>query len=240
MKTLLRDGWRIALHAGAPFLAAIAVSTAMAQSDRPWIDPPERPAPNGHAASAPNPSTVEQKPSSPPTASQAPSTPKVEEAPSASGDTPDRKDAGVSPGPEHAAQRLASDYLRFWSASNEVTLATTPQFYAPRVEFHGELMSAEMIVNEKLRFVRRWPVRSYAPRPGTMETTCSPTGICAVRTVFDFRAFNPRRGRLSTGAATLELMISVAGHRPTIIAETSRIIQRGRVRAAGSLIDGSD
>ncbi|HKG86079.1 MAG TPA: hypothetical protein VKB16_23495 [Beijerinckiaceae bacterium] len=138
---------------------------------------------------------------------------------------PARKEAAT------AAETLAGAYLDYWSAPNAVTLDATPDFYAPRVEFHGRLLSARALFEEKKRFVRRWPERQYTPRPDTLRTACDPgTGICVVKTVFDFIAANPARRRRSEGTGTLELVVSVAGQQPVIIAETSRILRRGEGR----------
>ena len=134
-----------------------------------------------------------------------------------------------APEAERAARRLAIDYLDFWSGPNAVTLDATPDFYGSRVEFHGRVLSARALFEEKRRFVQRWPVRSYTPRLGTMAVQCETAAqICTVRTAFDFAAENPDRGRRSSGTANLELGISVAGPRPVIVAETSRVVRNGR------------
>jgi hypothetical protein len=56
--------------------------------------------------------------------------------------------------------------------------------------------------------------------------------------VFDFIAANPARRRRSEGTGTLELVVSVAGQQPVIIAETSRILRRGE--ATGRDAAGDD
>jgi hypothetical protein len=58
-----------------------------------------------------------------------------------------------------AAEKLTDAYLSYWSARNAVTLDAMPDFYAPRVLFHGRQISARALFEEKRRFVRRWPVR---------------------------------------------------------------------------------
>jgi hypothetical protein len=120
-----------------------------------------------------------------------------------------------------------------------VTLDTMPDFYASRVEFHGRPMSARALFEEKRRFVRRWPVRAYTPRLGSMQVECEPAPeTCTVRTVFDFTAISPERGRRSDGVARLELELSFAGGRPAIVAETSRVLSRGgRARVSAAFED---
>ena len=97
-------------------------------------------------------------------------------------------------------------------------------------------MSARALFEEKQRFVRRWPVRAYTPRPGTLQVECEPAPeTCTVRMVFDFTAISPERGRKSEGVGRLELEVSFSGERPLIVAETSKVIARGgraRVNAA--------
>ena len=131
------------------------------------------------------------------------------------------------------AAQLVVDYLNYWSAPNALTLDATPDFYAIRVLFHGRVMSARALMDEKRRFLQRWPDRTYVPRLGTMRTTCNPAAeVCTVRTTFDFTAVNPALGARSEGRAALELGVSVAGQRPVIVFETSRVLHRERVRQA--------
>jgi hypothetical protein len=91
-------------------------------------------------------------------------------------------------------------------------------------------MSARALLEEKRRFVQRWPERRYRPRPETMGVACGPGGeTCTVRSVFDFTAVHPVRGRRSQGVATLELVVSFRGEeRPVITAENSLVHGRSR------------
>src|SRR5215212_1392856 len=73
-----------------------------------------------------------------------------------------------------AARQLAIDYLGYWSSPNAVAVGSTPDFYGPRVLFHGRSISARALADEKRRFVQRWPQRYYTPRLDTMRTSCDP------------------------------------------------------------------
>jgi hypothetical protein len=110
-----------------------------------------------------------------------------------------------------------------------------PEFYGSRVEFHGRLVSARSVFEEKRRFVRRWPERQYSPRRDTMRVSCAPAGeVCTVRTQFDFVAANPQRGQRSSGTGQLELVVALAGSTPVIVSETSQVMKRGRLVPAES------
>ena len=140
--------------------------------------------------------------------------------------------------PAGAAQQLAIDYLGYWSAPNAIALGATPDFYAPKVLFHGRVMSARALAEEKRRFIQRWPQRYYTPRLGTLRTTCDPgREVCTVRTLFDFTALNPAQGAQSRGTANLELGVSFASGRPVIVFETSHVIRRGRSARSAFLDD---
>jgi hypothetical protein len=142
--------------------------------------------------------------------------------------------------PAAAAQRLAVDYLNYWSAPNVLTLDATPHFFAPKVLFHGRPMSARALAREKRRFTQRWPHRNYVPRLGTMQTTCKASGkACTVRTAFDFTAASPTRGSQSEGRAVLELGMNFVEGRPVIVSETSRVIRRQGVRRIAERADAT-
>ncbi len=129
-----------------------------------------------------------------------------------------------------ASQRLARDYLASISGSNGATLADAPGFYGNQVVFHGRTMSVASLMSEKRRFVQRWPERRYRPRPDSLRTACSAgLALCQVRATVDFSAFSPARGARSQGTVDLELAISLAGARPVIVSENSRVVRREAV-----------
>jgi len=188
----------------AALLGVLVAAPALGQAERSWVEPP---------ASAEG-------------AAEAPAdAPENEEADVETGGTL------IQPSREQAARQLAVDYLTLWSAPNELTLKVMPLFYGERVDFHGRSMSTKAVMAEKRRFVRRWPVRSYTARIDTLRSSCAPAAqICTVKGQFDFTAISPERGRRSQGAADLALQVSFAGERPRILAETTRIVTRGRTR----------
>lgn len=125
------------------------------------------------------------------------------------------------------AQALARDYLDSVSAPGPAMLAATPRFYGERVLFHGRSMTLAALTAEKRRFVQRWPERRYEPRSDSIRTACSPTqALCRVEALFDFRAENPAKGLRSQGVSSVTFEISLAGPRPVIVSETSRVLRR--------------
>ena len=181
------------------------VST-VAQAEPAWVDPPSDLA---------DISTAE------PSASPASARPPVEEAWSSDQSTLRAQDA----------QALAVDYLDLWSAPNQLTLAAASSFYGPTVMFHGRERTLSSVLTEKRRFTERWPQRSYRYRPETTMVACESDGSrCTVWAIFDFSAAGSGQGRRSRGIGEHELVVSLSGGKPVIVAETSRVLQRGALK----------
>jgi hypothetical protein len=211
-----------------------------AQPDR--ATPPPASQPPIRSAEPPTPAAP--PPAGQPAVRSAEPQPPATPAPRQRAERPPGSEDGARPGPEllaareEAARDLVSDYLDLWSAPNPLTLAASTEFYAPHVIFHGRAMSARALLEEKRRFVQRWPERRYRPRRETMGVACGPGGeTCTVRSVFDFTAVHPERGRRSQGVATLELVVSFReDERPVITAENSMV--HGRSRGVAGLVAG--
>ena len=78
-------------------------------------------------------------------------------------------------------------YLEHWSNANTVTWEDVASFYEPMVSFYGKSASIGDLVQEKRRFVERWPVRDYAAIPGRMIVGCREDGgECKVDAKFSF------------------------------------------------------
>lgn len=127
-----------------------------------------------------------------------------------------------------SAEDTAFAYLEAWSTSGGAAAEDVRDFYGPRVSFYGRFIDRSGLYAEKRRFARRWPVRRYEHRPGTMTVSCAvETKACLVRSVIDWRAAAPERGAVSRGASRFELGIGFAGPKPVVLFERGRVIGRG-------------
>ena len=100
------------------------------------------------------------------------------------------------------AQDTAYAYLQAWSAGGDAVPFDVRDFYGPRVSFFGRTVDRSGLYAEKRRFARRWPVRRYEHRPGTMTVSCTAESqACLVRSVGDWTAAPPARAPPPRGAA---------------------------------------
>jgi len=142
------------------------------------------------------------------------------------------------PGPSLEAMRAQSEaiaytYLRRWSSGNAQALADVRALYGPRVSFHGAFVDQHNLFDQKRRFGRRWPLRHYEHRPGTMRVTCEAAReACLVRSIIDWQAASPARHAFSRGSSTFELGIGFSGPKPVVLFERGHVINHGRQHAA--------
>lgn len=124
------------------------------------------------------------------------------------------------------AKNVLSNYLAAWSSYSSATVHSVSSFYGSRVWFHGKNVSIHDLIEEKRRFLQRWPVREYRARPTSVVVQCD--GVkdsCKVASLLEYRAENPTRKRRATGVANLELQVSFSTGRPEIVEENSSPVQ---------------
>jgi hypothetical protein len=127
-----------------------------------------------------------------------------------------------------ASSDLTTSYLQVWSTAQAASPAYVARIYAPRIRFYGRMVDRNGLVQEKRRFVRRWPVRHYALRPGTVRVTCDERSrLCLVASIFDWRAENPARRRTSRGSSSLEQRLDFSADQPAVVHESGRVLTRG-------------
>ena len=125
------------------------------------------------------------------------------------------------------SETLARSYLRLWSTSDKGALSDVPERYGPRVAFYGRVVTRAELAAEKRRFLRRWPIRRYTIRPGTMKTDCDAASrACQLRSIIDWAVKSPARRKTAHGSSQFDLGIDFAGAQPVVRGENGRVIAR--------------
>jgi hypothetical protein len=131
----------------------------------------------------------------------------------------------------HRSADLTRTYLHTWSTDAEAAIADVRRLYASRVNFYGRYLTREGLLREKVKFIRRWPIRHYSVRPGTMRVACeAQRQRCVVRSIIDWRAESSARRALSRGSSTFEQGVDFAASRPLVFRESGGVIQQRRPR----------
>jgi hypothetical protein len=130
------------------------------------------------------------------------------------------------------AVEVAYRYLATWS-SGPAAQGRMPFVYGDTVQSFGRVSSPDALSDERQSVGRRWPVRSFTHRPGTLRVSCNvPALKCAVRSTVDYRVSDPASHLSERGSARFDLGVGFDGPRPRILYEDGGLGSIGR-RAVG-------
>ena len=122
-------------------------------------------------------------------------------------------------------------HLATWS-SRPLVQGRMPVDYGDTVTSFGRVYSRDALSEERLATGRRWPVRSYTLRPGTLRVSCNvPAFKCAVRSTVDYRLSDPVRHVSERGSARFDLGVCFSGPQPSILYEDGGLGIVGRSAA---------
>lgn len=126
---------------------------------------------------------------------------------------------------EEAALTLLQSINNDWSQPNDIALPRMATYYAPSVEFYGNTLSQAEVMQEKSTFAERWPLRSYAVEPNSVQVNCVNDG-CVVDSIIMWQASSPARSANASGYSTWTLVLVPVDDRMMIASETGRTLKR--------------
>jgi hypothetical protein len=116
-----------------------------------------------------------------------------------------------------------------WSSANVSELAGLVSAYADQVFYYGSIRSREVVLQDKRRFLERWPERRYELRPSSITVQCK-ADMCSVSGLLDWRARSAARAASASGVAKFEYELAFSDGAFRIISESSSVV---RVQRAG-------
>jgi len=128
---------------------------------------------------------------------------------------------------DRRAAKFISSQISEWSSANVADLAPFVSAYAEQVFYYGSLKSRELVLQDKRRFLERWPERRYEPRPGSMTAQCK-AGLCRVSGLLDWRARSVARAASASGMAQFEYEVIVSDGVFRILSENSSVVRLQR------------
>jgi len=127
---------------------------------------------------------------------------------------------------ERAASFVSARISR-WSSAGTADLAAFVSAYADQVLYYGSLKSREVVLQDKRRFLERWPERRYELRPHSITAQCK-AGVCSVSGLLDWRARSVARAASASGMAQFEYEVMVSDGTFRIISENSSVVRPRR------------
>jgi hypothetical protein len=114
-----------------------------------------------------------------------------------------------------------------WSQPNATAMGHLDEWYADKVSFYGETKTRQAILEEKAKFIERWPERNYHVRPGSFNVDCD-QGLmtCKAEVIIDWRVASAARHATNSGASNISYVFSLRGGTVSITAENGSVIAR--------------
>lgn len=121
---------------------------------------------------------------------------------------------------EDKALAFVATYYEAWSRGNAEALIFMDRAYSETISFYGKPKSRVYVVDEKVKFVMRWPVRAYNVKPGTATVSCAT--YCAVVGIVDWYAKRDVGETVSSGSA--RFLISWDPSTGKIVTESGEVL----------------
>jgi curved DNA-binding protein CbpA len=125
------------------------------------------------------------------------------------------------------AASFISARISNWSSANVAELASLVSAYADQVFYYGSLKSRELVLQDKRRFLERWPERRYELRPNSITAQCK-ADVCRVSGLLDWRARSVARGASASGIAQFEYEVVLSDDAFRILSESSSVLRPQR------------
>jgi DnaJ domain len=134
---------------------------------------------------------------------------------------------------EQAASNFIRNLMANWSSPNDRALRAVGPIYESSVVYFGKVISRQAVLEDKRRFVERWPQRSYSIQPGTLDAHCDGQGLrCEVWGMIDWKAAND--AKRSRGSASFQYLIRVGTDGTLKIAEEAGKVVKGPITSVVS------
>lgn len=130
---------------------------------------------------------------------------------------------------EVRAAGFISARISSWSSADVSDLPSYVGAYADQVSYYGSVKSRALVLQDKRRFLERWPERRYELRPNSITAQCT-ADACRVSGLLDWRARSVARGASASGIAQFEYEIVLSDGAFRILSESSSVV---RVQRAG-------
>ena len=125
------------------------------------------------------------------------------------------------------ARAFVEDYMRRTEGETEQVLTFVRNSFGAEIRYYGKVVPNAQVVEEKRRYLARWPQRRYQLKPETMRVQCDEArSTCQMSGELDYDVRDPRAARMSSGAATYELRVVFTQAGPKVVEESGRTLAR--------------
>jgi DnaJ domain len=128
---------------------------------------------------------------------------------------------------EVRAASFISARISSWSSASVSDLVSFVGVYVDQVSYFGSIKSRELVLQDKRRFLERWPERRYELRPNSVTAQCK-ADVCRVSGLLDWRARSVARAASASGMAQFEYEVVLSDGAFRIFSESSSVLRPQR------------
>ena len=128
---------------------------------------------------------------------------------------------------EVRAASFISARISSWSSAIVSDLPSYVGVYADQVSYYGSLKSREAVLQDKRRFLERWPERRYELRHNSITAQCK-ADVCRVSGLLDWRARSIARAASASGMAQFEYEVVLSDGAFHNLSEISLVVRPQR------------
>jgi hypothetical protein len=128
---------------------------------------------------------------------------------------------------EVRAASFISARISSWSSAIMSDLPSYVGAYADQVSYYGSVKSREAVLQDKRRFLERWPERRYELRANSISAQCK-ADVCRVSALLDWRARSIVRAASASGLAQFEYEVVLSDGAFRILSESSSVLRAQR------------
>jgi hypothetical protein len=108
---------------------------------------------------------------------------------------------------------------------DEEYLQTMAYVYTANVTYYGKVTSRENVLEDKRKFLAKWPSRLFSIRPGSLAVACTPVGdICNATGIADFTVSSDVKQIV--GNAEFKYQMEIRGAGAFITSEDGKVLDR--------------
>jgi uncharacterized Zn-binding protein involved in type VI secretion len=103
-------------------------------------------------------------------------------------------------------------------------LEAADKIYADRLVYFGKMLTKREVLEDKSKFMLKWPSRNYHIRLGSKDVVCNPGGGCLMKGIYDFTVSST--DKTITGSADFTYEFDVRRDHVYVTREDGNVLER--------------
>lgn len=127
---------------------------------------------------------------------------------------------------EEASGAFVQTYMKLWSSPTPEAMAYMDRVFPGEIVYFDQTLSHSAVMQQKRRFLERWPLRSFVVRNDGISVSCNQQHLCTAWGLVDWHCRSPERHADVTGTSVFAFQIQDG---QTVLDEDGFVVARGQI-----------